>query len=1025
MNNDSQKAGLKSTGFKLSALAASVAMASISLPSFSQGVFPEKIEEISVTGSRLESRGFDTPAPVSVVGEEEFTLTGTQNVENLLLDTPQFYGNQLEGPSANTVQASSPVGTSSLNLRNFGATRNLVLVNGRRFAISGPAMTADINTIPAALIERVEVVTGGSSAVYGSDAIAGVVNFIMRDDFEGIELDVKTSFDEPTTSTTNSIDITMGGNFDNDRGNMTASFSYLDREGFTAAERGGFATPSLSDACVSAASYSDEGPGTSINIPDGETCRSAGGIPGFSAGGSSAVPNGRLGNLPLYGSDPEFDAALSAAGLEDMTSLGAIFGDQGETLRPFRDPDDRFDLGDASFLWQPQERWMGNLFGHYDLNDNMTAYMELHGSTNVTNVQIAPTNITGNLLVDTDNPYVSPEVQDIFALLDERETGPTDITQGSATLTTTPNDGLAIINYNRRFSDLPTRFADADHNVFRTALGVRGDLGDASDSFLRDLSYDAYYTYARTSETDILTGSVSRSQILRSMISQNGEDPLLNIFGQNISDEAAAAIGVSSIQKIEAEQEVAVASLTGIAFDMPAGPVDFALGYEYRKSEASFTPDQFLSTGDVSGFNAARATDGSQEVNEVFGETRIPLLVGLPGVERLTLTSAFRYSDYDVGADDPVWTYSFGGEWSITPELSMRSQFQHAIRAPNVGELFGGQGTDGPSAIDPCSSRQPESGQTAAVRETCIANGVPADLVFDPAVQPSPFLTQVRGGNPDLQPEESDTFTLGLYYEPEAVPGLSLGIDYFNIELDDAIAPLGGGGIQSVLDLCFLRLQDPSSQFCQAINRDPRSGEIAAPGFVSTTNANTGGIETSGFDFKGRYGMSTEWGLFDGGSDWELSTSWTYTDEFTVTPIQAQPEITNECVGAWGGTCGQPLPDVKGTTRLTWFSGPATISLRGRFIGEVEHDSIVVPRARGESYPDPANQTTPKIDSHVYFDLTGGLAVGDNTQLTLGVQNLLDKEPPVLGSKALGSNTIPATYDFRGRVFFFNVKVKL
>ena len=987
------------------------------------------IEFISVTGSRLAPRGMDSPTPVAVIGEEEFDLSGTQNVEQLLLDTPQFSGNQLEGAKANTVQAGQPVGVSTLNMRNFGANRNLVLVNGRRFAITGPGMTTDINTIPAALIKRTEVVTGGSSAVYGSDAIAGVVNFVMKDDFEGIEMEAQGTWDEPTTTPTYNVDITFGGNFDNDTGNIVASVGYLNRGGFTAAERGGFAASSLSDGCVTADSFRSNGPGTPLSVPSGETCQSAGGRLGFVTGGSSVVPNGRIGNLPLIGSEqssPQLDAAMLAAGLQGMTSLGATFDEQGNNVRPFVSPQDRFDLNPMSYVVTPQERWMTNVFGNYEFNDDTFGYMEAHFSGNDANVQIGPSNINGNFLFDIDNPYLSPEMQNILSLLDARETGTTTINVGSASYTTTANDGLAVLNYGRRFNDLPTRQADADHQVFRTLFGVRGFLEPIGGNFLYDLSYDVYYSIAKTKEVDVQTGSVSISRIQNLLLSRNGQAPLLNLFGNgNISEASANEFGISAVSKIEAQQEVAVASLTGVAFDLPAGPVDFALGLEWRDASASYVPDSFLSSGDVSGWNSARATSGSQTVEEVFGELRVPILVDQPGIESLVLNGAFRYSDYDVGSDDSVWTYSSGVEWAVNSDLSFRGQFQHAIRAPNIGELFGGQGSDGPVAIDPCGSSQPEDGRTQAVRDVCVATGVPDNLVFTDSVQPSPFVTQIRGGNPDLNPEESDTTTLGVIYQPGQIEGLAIALDYFNIELDDAIAPLGGGGLQNVLDLCYSTLQNANSVYCQAINRDPVTGQVAAPTYVFTANANIGGIETSGIDIQANYGFDSDFGLWGNGSTWSISTAWTYTDEFTITPIQELPDLKNECVGAWGGTCGQPLPEWKGTTRVTWKTGDATLSLRARYLGEITTDRIVVPEARGESAPPADSFTKAKIDAYIYLDLTAGYLLTDDTEVTAGIRNLLDKEPPVVGSLQLGgANTIPATYDVQGRVMFAGIKTR-
>ena len=1012
--------------FAVSRLFSAVLMASL-VPSLA--IAQENVlEEVVVTGTRLSTQGFDTPSPVAVIGEEEFVLSGTLNAETLLQDSPQFSANQLDGPKANTVQAGSPVGVSTLNLRNFGPTRNLVLINGRRGAITGPAMTTDINTIPVALIERTEIVTGGSSAVYGSDAITGVVNFIMKNDFEGVEFNIQSSVDEPTSTSSYGMELTLGGNFDDGRGNLTASIGYLNRGGFTREERGDFADPSFGDGCVTAASHSGNSLGIPLSVPDGQTCQEAGGLLGFVGGGSSTPPNGRIGNLPIVGSadsDPALDAALIAAGLQNMDSLGAIFDPQGNVVRPFVSPDDRFDLGPNSFMVTPMERWMTNVFGNYEFNDSMTGYLEAHYSSNIANVQIAPSNVGGNFLVETDNPYLSTEMQNVLTELDGRETGTTNVTQGSLTLSTTPNDGLAILNYNRRFNDLQTRFAEADHQVFRTVMGVRGEFGSSEGAF-RNLSYDAYYSYANTTEVDVQVGSVSQSNVQRSMLSQNGNAPLLNLFGNgNISEEAARVIGISAVSKINAEQEVAVASMTGVAFDMPAGPVDFAVGLEWRDASAEYIPDSYLSSGDVSGWNSARATSGSQSVNEVFGEFRIPLVSGKAGFERLNLNGAFRYSDYDVGSDDAVMTYSNGLEWAVNSDLSFRGQFQHAIRAPNVGELFGGQGSDGPTATDPCSANQPASEQTDAVRDLCIATGVPASAVFTAGVQPSPFLTQIRGGNPDLTPEESDTTTFGIVYQSSSIEGLGVTVDYFNIELEDAIAPLGGGGLQNVLDLCYSTIQDASSPYCQAINRDPLSGEIAPPRYVFTTNANIGGIETSGFDLLVSYNFDTNWGLFGEVGNWRLDTSWTYTDEFTITPIQDLPGITNECVGAWGGTCGQPIPDLKGTTRLTLNSGNTTLSLRARYLAGITTDRIAVPRARGESYPEASSFVNANIGSYLYFDFTGGYAFSEKTQLTLGMRNLLDEEPPVLGTLAQGgSNTIPATYDVQGRVLFMSLNTR-
>ncbi len=982
---------------------------------------------VVVTGSRLASRGFKAPTPVTVIDAQEVKLTGTQNLDVMLADTPQFTGSQLNSPTANTVQPGSPIGTATLNLRDFGPQRNLVLVNGRRFAITGPDFTTDINTIPAALVKRVEVVTGGSSAVYGSDAITGVTNFIMKDDFQGLELDAQRTWDEHTGTPTYSADLTFGGNLDNGRGNIVASLDYLNRGGYDRAQRGGWAGESLGDGCVTSSSWSATQAGTPVSVPSGETCAQAGGQPGLIFSGSSTVPTGRIGNLPTVGSsgsNPALNAALIAAGLQNMTTLGAVFDNTGKVVTPYVSPGDAYDLGPLSDIVTPEERWMGNVFAHYDFNDHATGYMELHFSDNKADVQIAPTSASGNFLVNTNNPYLSPQMDAVLVQLDAKESGTSSVTEGSQTLTTTPGDGLAVVNLNRRFSDLGGRFASSDHEVFRTALGVRGDLGDPAPGVLDGLKYDVYYTFARTTESDVQSGSISLSRFQNAILSQNGAAPVCNPFGLNMTPACASAISITSNSSLSAEQQVVAGTLTGETFNLPAGPIAFDTGFEWRYDQASYTPDVFLSSGDVSGWNAAKATSGSESVKEVYGEVRVPIFADLPFAKRLSLNGAFRYSDYNLKGVGGVWTYSLGSEWALNNDLAFRAQFQHAIRAPNVGELYGGQGTSGPSATDPCSSRAPVSQQTAAVRAVCIATGVPANLVFDPSIQSSAFLDQVVGGNPNLSPETSETTTIGAVYTPHYVPGLALSVDYYRISLSNAIAPLGGGGLQNVLNLCYDTLQNASSVYCQAVHRDPTTGQIVGPNYVTTTNANIGGILTSGFDIEGHYGFATDWGLM-GSSRWDLSEDWTYVHEFTLTPVQALPNIKDYCVGAFGGTCGQPIPQWKGTSRVTWKTGPLTLSLRARYIGKVTVDSYLVPLRQGATPPALGTLTNPIIGAQTYIDLTASYDLTSKVVLTAGVRNLFDKNPPILGSSQLpADNTIPSTYDVEGRVIFVGTNIK-
>ena len=981
-----------------------------------------EVEEVLVTGSRIAREGIDSSTPVTVIGLEEIRLSGAPNVEKILSDAPQFVASTNGGASANTV----PGGTADVNLRGFGASRNLVLVNGRRFAIYGPEQVTDLNTIPTALIERTEVVTGGSSAVYGSDAITGVVNFIMRDNFEGVEATAQTSYDSPTTTPTYNIDLTVGGNFAEGRGNAVVSVNYLNRGSITRGERGDYAFFSLSDGCVTPGSFSRTQPGVPVSVPTGSNCRAAGGVPGLIAGGSGDIPNGRFTGVPTPGSatsNPGLNAALIAAGLGGMGSRGFTFDDAGTTARPALTPQDDFNLGPDNYLQVPQERWMVNAFSHYDFAPKATGYLEFHFSNNRVDQQLAPTNISGPFLFNTNNPYLSTQMQEVLRQLDIAETGPTTVVTGTTSRVNNPNDGFATINVGRRLKEVGLRENISDRNVWRMALGMRGDVGSVSDSLLSDLAYDVYYTFARTEETSRQSGNVSRSRFQAGLLSVGGAAPVLNIFGQNLDPNAVNAIAIGATNVTEAELQVAAATLSGQLFQLPAGPVGFSFGAEWRYASSEFVPDEFLRSGDVVGFNPGLPTSGDVTAKELFAELRIPLLTDLPFVQDLAANAAYRRSDYDLEGVGAVNTYLYGMDWRLNENIAFRGQFQRAIRAPNVADLFGGLRQSVEPATDPCSDRQPASGRTDAVRALCIASGVPAAAVFGAGVQPNTIIPALFGGNPNVGEEESDTRTYGVVVTPSAIPRLAVTLDYFDITLDGAIAQLGGG-LNNTLNLCFNVIQDINSEFCQAINRNPVTGEISVPFYAEIRQANTGALETNGFDLSARYGFDIGWGLFGNGSTFNVSSAWTHTKEFTSTPVQAFPNVKNRCVGSYGTTCGEPIPEYKGVTRFTWTTGPLSLSLRHRFIDDVTVDRYLLPLRAGATAPAYEDLVNPRLDSQNYLDFSFSVDVGSAVEFFGGVNNLTDDDPPVVGSAQIRANTWPATYDYNGRTMFIGMTVR-
>jgi outer membrane receptor protein involved in Fe transport len=979
-----------------------------------------EIDEIIVTGSRIAREEVDASTPLAIINADEIKLSGAMSMDKVLNDQPQFVAATNGGATANTVPAGSAAGAAYVNLRGFGPTRSLTLVNGRRFAIFGPEQVTDLNTIPTALVQRTEVVTGGSSAVYGSDAITGVVNFIIRDDFEGVEVGAQYGFDSATSTPTTDFNLTLGGNFAEDRGNAVVSLNYYKREGFTRAERGDWAELPYGEGCVTQETWSDSYIGTP-NGSNAANCAASGGRMGFVFSGSGDIPNGRF--VLTDAQRAAAAAQIAAAGLTGLGANGFTFNDAGAlgSQRLVNRPADDFNLTQFNYLQVPQERWMVNAFTHYDFTDKATGYMEFHFSNNRVNQQLTQANIGGDFLINTNNPYVDANMQALLAQLDAAETGPRTIQQGSLTYSTTPNDGLAIVTAGRRLVELPYRFNVDDHNVWRTAIGVKGDLGDVSEKFLRNLNYDVYWSFARSEDTSRQEGAASRSRYAASLLRVGGAAPVSNIFGQNLNETAVNAIKINATNVTNAEQQVAVATLGGEAFDLPAGAVGFSVGLEWRTAEAEYVPDEYLRSGDVVGFNPGLPTSGDISSKEIFAEVRVPILAELPFVQALTLNGGYRSSDYDLEGVGRVSTYLYGLDWRMNESIALRGQFQRAIRAPNIGDLYGGLQLNFQTLTDPCSSRN-TANRSDGVRATCEATGVPAAAVFGAGVQQENIIPTRSGGNPNLQEESSDTTTLGVVFTPSFLPDLAVTLDYFDIKLEGAIAQLGGGA-QNTLNLCYFTLQDATSDFCQAVHRNPATGGISVPYSLDVLQANIGRLATIGYDLGARYGWDAGFGA-EGASRFELSTQWTYTDKFTITPMLATPGVRNRCVGAYGSTCGEPIPEMKGVTRFTWSTGPIGVSLRHRFIDSVTTDRIVLPQtSRVGTVPAATTLTNPEFDAMNYFDLSFTYDITDKAEVYAGANNIFDADPPIVAGFGGYGNTFPATYDYAGTTMFLGVNV--
>jgi iron complex outermembrane recepter protein len=992
----------------------------------------QTMETVVITGSRIAVKSsFDAPTPVSVVSAKDIQLSGTVNIETILNQSPQFTPSMNGGQTGNTVQANGDSGAAWVNLRGLGEVRNLVLVNGRRFTIQGTRMTTDLNTVPSNLVERTEVVTGGNSAVYGSDAISGVVNFVMKQNFEGVEGNAQYKFDQFTNSPIYNFDLAIGGNFDHDKGNVVMAVNYLSRKGFTQTDHGHWTSVQYTDACVTSDSFSLTTPGVRNGASTGSACIAAGGKNGFVVGGSSSTPGGYLGGLAAYaGTTGTLRSLYDAAGLQGVTTDGISFTNEGAaypaTYRNRNATTDTYNLIATNYMQIPEQRWMLNTFAHYTFDPKIEGYAEFHFSSNTVSAQLTPSNSSGYMLFNTHDPTFSPALRPIFDYMDANETGTSCMTVGSdSNVCTSPGDGKVSLLYNKRFVENGERRQDASRVAWRFAGGFRGALGSVDADFLKDLSYDVYYTFARTQQTDRLGGSLSKSKLQANVLaSTNGGTPLCDIFGSGAMSQACVdQITVNSTVVTTAEMQGVNASLSGTAFDLPAGPVQFAAGTEWRYTMAEYVPDKYTSSGDVAGLNSSLPTDGSMVAHEAYAELRVPLLKDVPFVEMLTVNSAFRFSDYNLSSAKNIWTWSAGADWKMNSDLTFRGQFQRAIRAPNVGELYGGLAYNGTFMVDPCGVDQPAAQQTATVKALCVAQGVKAADVWTSVVQASGGgVRYATGGNPNLAPETSDTITLGMVVTPEAVPGLATSIDFYSIQVTNMINSLAGGA-GGVLTNCFGQ-SDPNNLYCGQIHRVNET--LGPDGYVNAANANISSLKTQGLDFNGQYSFEVGGGLLSNDGRFDISSGWNWLLEMVSLPDITNPNIKSNCAGAYGNTyCFyQVMPRVKGLTRVTWNDGPVSFSLNWRYVGGVTLDKFLIPLRRGVAGTVAENFTRPFLPDMNYFDIAATWEVNDSVQFYGGINNLFSKDPPVMGTNASYANSYPEVYDAFGRVTFIGIKAK-
>jgi iron complex outermembrane receptor protein len=793
----------------------------------------------------------------------------------------------------------------------------------------------------------------------------------MKRDFEGAEINTNYNTTDKGDGDSYGGDLTVGGNFGDDRGNAVLHASYFNRDGLLAGARD-FTRVALSDGSLIGA------PGTTF------------------PGGSSSIPGlravlGSLGNVKFDGSGQHslYDAATDA-----------------------------YNFAPDNYLQVPQERYL--VFGkaRFEVNENFRPYVEAQFINNKVASQLAPTPIgnttpgvssRGGLQIHVYSPFLSAASAAALQAQD---------TDANGYVTPTGSWG-------RRMSEMGPRINDDDRSAYRILGGIEGDV-------TADWAYDLSYMFARTSNTQGQGGNIAISRFLAGTrtgfmnaagvvqatpwntpgLANNGAGELVcadagarqagcvpvNIYGEgNVSGEAVDYMKIGTINGETAETKMASLIFTNpnLVDLWGAGPIGLAAGAEWREEYGRNQTDEYLASGDVAGFNPSDPTEGMYRVTELLSEITVPLLKDVFMAESLEFNGAFRFSDYS-NAVGSAETWAAGMQWTPVQGLTFRGQYQRAIRGPSVAELFLGQTVSFDGAVDPCQAAA--AAAPGALRDRCIATGVPAAVVGTNYSTGGTSFPAIQGGNPDLFEETADTYTIGFVMQPSFAPNLIATIDYYNIKIDDVITT--GVGTQNLVDGCY---DFGVANLCNQIVRTA-AGEFES---FSDTNINAATLETEGVDLDVGYDFDLGFGLPNAdGSQLKFRLYGTYVLNNDYIPINGLP-IINECAGAFGRSCGAPDPEWRHSLRTTW-----------RHLGEVEDDDPTFVYG------------IEKFSSQDYFDVAFSWEFNDSLRLNVGVDNVLNEEPELGASTQQGgnveqSNTYPTVYDVLGRAWWATVSLKL
>ena len=916
------------------------------------------------------------PSPLSVVSSEQIAESGTVTIDSILNEMPQIM------PGWTNSSNFPGTGTATVDLRGLGARRTLVLVNGKRFIPTTGDGVVDITGIPTALVDRVEVMTGGASAVYGSDAIAGVVNFILDNQYEGFELggsyDLTTDYGDGDIY---SINAKFGASSADGMGNITVFADYTSRSAIIQGDR----------------------PYTEFALDDGVVD----GVPTLVPGGSSSTESSRM----------FLDRSAIPANIANNLHgrPNSITFDNGEPLA-WNDPEDRYNYAPPSYLQVPQERFQTHLFATREVNQRVNLSLEATYMHQESDTQFAPQprSVRSRDRVDlhfADNPFLSDATKAIMAASES-------ITDARLGLPT--GDGISRISWlGHRVSSNGPRRDNRRFDVWRALFSVDGEINP-------DWEYEVYYSRGSSSNAHRVANRINVDKWKQAVnavtdpvtgqpvcLDQSGGCQPVNIWGKDlISDEAIDYVRTAQNFWDIYEQETAGLTFVG---DLPdntsfeAGPIGVAYGVEWRAESFRSEPDSNAMIGDANRL----PTDGEYDVSEAFAEINIPLLANSPAADYLAVNAAVRLADYSTVGDVSTWKYGFEWSPSFVDGLRFRGGQQRSIRAPNVVELFAPEEGAGLTIYqDPCDE---ESGllKNAEQQAFCSSWGAPTGFV-----QVNGTVSGLRNSNANLDPEVADTWTAGFVYQPVALSNNEFAItaDYFKIDISDAVAPFGGG-IDNNITSCFFSL-NLSSEFCSNVNRDV-TGNIDP---INSQLTNVSLKNVSGVDLQ--MDVAFDPGSMPGRMNVFFLSTYQFDNGFKATELL--PFI--ECAGKFGVPCGGEIAGtasarLQTNTRFTWRNGPYQVALNWRWIEGMTDARIERVAAFGlPTQPIIDNIPADAISTpdYNYVDISGVWQINDTVTLRLGFDNVFAKEPPLMGDAQIQSNTEPGTYDVLGRRVWMN-----